>query len=387
MTKPAMEPPPGKESNFDNPNRELYYICIASNAIAMSVCSIFVFFRLWARYRLAMRLRLDDIACVIGYIGFMGYCTMCLLMLRYGGGLHQWDVPDHLITQYNQTVYATMVNYGPTVFAIKAAILLFLASIFSPYKTYVKWIYGFLGVMGVYYVAMLFLKMFICRPISMFWGATTDGECFNQRVLILVDNIISLLSDIVVLLLPCPLTKKLQVGLIAKLKIVAIFGVGGIACIFSLVRLVFIIHNGESPDQTYVFLQINLTGIAECGIGVVCACFPFMPMLWKSILHKDKPGYSSNYSRSQFEMMSSSKQRSRNTGHTPESIHYNEDMGSDENILIPNGKSYVTTKVRAGDDTAEGSTNSIGDGNGGHGTSLDNSHILRTVEVRQYEEH
>lgn len=198
-------------------------------------------------------------------------------MLRYGGGLHQWDVPDHLITQYNQvrlflmpqpepglslsqTVYATMVNYGPTVFAIKAAILLFLASIFSPYKTYVKWIYGFLGVMGVYYVAMLFLKMFICRPISMFWGATTDGECFNQRVLILVDNIISLLSDIVVLLLPCPLTKKLQVGLIAKLKIVAIFGVGGIACIFSLVRLVFIIHNGESPDQTYVFLQINLTG-------------------------------------------------------------------------------------------------------------------------------
>lgn len=60
MTKPAMEPPPGKESNFDNPDRELYYICIASNAIAMSVCSIFVFLRLWARYRLAMRLRLDD---------------------------------------------------------------------------------------------------------------------------------------------------------------------------------------------------------------------------------------------------------------------------------------------------------------------------------------
>jgi hypothetical protein len=109
-------------------------------------------------------------------------------------------------------------------------------------------------------------------------------------------------------------------------------------------------------------------------------------MLWKSILHKDKPGYSSNYSRSQFEMMSSSKPRSRNTGHTPESVHYNEDMGSDENILIPNGKSYVTTNVRAGDGTAEGSTGSIGDGNGGHGASLDDSHILRTVEVRQYEE-
>jgi hypothetical protein len=385
MVKPGMEPPPGKESNFDNPDREMYYICIVSNAIAMSVCSIFMFLRLWARYRLSMRLRIDDIACVIGYIGFMGYCVICLLMLRYGGGLHQWDVPEDLVPNYSQTVYATMVNYGPTVFAIKAAILLFLASVFAPYKTYVKWIYAFLIVMGIYYVVMLFLKMFICRPISMFWGATTDGQCFNQRVLILVDNIISLLSDIVVLLLPCPLTKKLQVGLMAKLKIVAIFGVGGIACIFSLVRLVFIIQNGESQDQTYVFLQINLTGIAECGIGLVCACFPFMPMLWKSILHKDKPGYSSNYSRSQFEMMSGSNKRSRSATNNAESAHYKENMGSDENILIPNGKSYVTTKIRAGDDGTEGS--SVGDENGGHAASLDDSHILRTVEVvRQYEE-
>ncbi|UZP39373.1 hypothetical protein NXS19_007189 [Fusarium pseudograminearum] len=171
----------------------------------------------------------------------------------------------------------------------------------------------------------------------------------------------------------------------AKLKIVAIFGVGGIACIFSLVRLVFIIQKGESQDQTYVFLQINLTGIAECGIGLVCACFPFIPMLWKSILHKEKPGYSSSDSRSQFEMMGGSIKRSRSATDNAESAHYKQNMGSDENILIPNGKSYVTTKIRAGDDGAQ--RNSVGNESGGHGASIDESHILRTVEVvRQYEE-
>ncbi|KAF5027130.1 hypothetical protein F66182_756 [Fusarium sp. NRRL 66182] len=334
MTKPAMEPPPGKESSFDNPDREMYYI-----------------FK----------------------IGFMGYCTICLLMLRYGGGLHQWDVPEHLLPRYNQTVYATMVNYGPTVLAIKAAILLFLARIFSPYKVYVRWIYGFLGVMSAYYIIMLFLKTFICRPISIFWGDPVDGECFNQRVLILVDNIISLLSDLVVLLLPCPLTKKLQVGLAAKLKIAAVFGMGGVACIFGLVRLVIIVQHGESPDQTYTFVKINLLGIAECGIGVVCACLPFLPMLWKSILHKDKPGYSSNYAKSQFEMMNSSNKRSRHTTQTPASIHFNDDLGSDENVLISNGRSQVTTNVRAGHDAAARK--------GRVGASLDDSSILRTVEV------
>lgn len=153
-----------------------------------------------------------------------------------------------------------MVNYGPTVFATKAAILLFLVRIFAPYKTYVKWIYGFLGLMGVYYVVMLVLKILICRPIPFFWGGVEDGKCFNQSILILVDNVISLVSDIVVLLLPCPLTQKLHVGLMAKIKIGLVFGVGGIACVFSLVRLVFIINNGSSEDQTYAFVQINLTG-------------------------------------------------------------------------------------------------------------------------------
>ena len=55
-----MEPPPGMESNFDNPNKEMFYICIVANAIALPVCTLFMGLRLWARYRLSMRLQADD---------------------------------------------------------------------------------------------------------------------------------------------------------------------------------------------------------------------------------------------------------------------------------------------------------------------------------------
>ncbi|KAF4331513.1 integral membrane protein [Fusarium beomiforme] len=388
MVIPAMEPPAGYQSNFNNPNRAMYYICIVSNAIAMPICSIFVILRLWIRYRLSMQLQADDStfrhACNLSHMLTRVYsCLYPWILLKYGGGLHQWDVPDDLMSQYHQTVYATMVNYGPTVFAIKAAILLFLVRIFSPYKTYVKWIHGFLGFMAVYYVVMLFLKIFICRPIPMFWGATSDGKCLNQRALILTDNIISLLSDILILLLPCPLTKKLHLGIKAKLKIIAVFGMGGLACIFSLIRLVFIIKDGKTPDQTYKFIQINLTGIAECGIGVVCACLPLMPMLWKSILHNDKPGYSSN-ARSQFEMMNSSQKRSQNAARNQTSIHHIEAADSDENILITPGKSYITTKVGGRDDITDGG--SAGGDSAGLRASLDQTRIYRTVEFHQYEQ-
>ena len=153
-----------------------------------------------------------------------------------------------------------MVVYGIPAFTAKAAILLFLIRVFSPYRIYAKFIYSFLGILAVYYVLMFFLKVFICRPIAMFWGATTEGECFNQRALILSDNVISLVSDIIILLIPCPLTRNLQVGWKSKVKIGVVFGLGGIACIFSLVRIVLIVKNGNSPDQTYAFTQINLTG-------------------------------------------------------------------------------------------------------------------------------
>lgn len=58
--EPGMEPPPGKVSNFDNPDREMYYICIVSNAIAIPVCTAFMALRIYARYRLRMKPQADD---------------------------------------------------------------------------------------------------------------------------------------------------------------------------------------------------------------------------------------------------------------------------------------------------------------------------------------
>lgn len=58
--EPGMEPPPGEETNFDNPDREMFYICIVSNAIAIPVCTLFFALRLWARIRLRTGLQRDD---------------------------------------------------------------------------------------------------------------------------------------------------------------------------------------------------------------------------------------------------------------------------------------------------------------------------------------
>lgn len=58
--EPGMEPPAGMESNFENPDREMYYICIASNAIAIPVCTAFMALRIYARIRLRQKAQPED---------------------------------------------------------------------------------------------------------------------------------------------------------------------------------------------------------------------------------------------------------------------------------------------------------------------------------------
>jgi hypothetical protein len=155
-----------------------------------------------------------------------------------------------------------MVLYGPCAFCIKASILVFLARIFAPIRKAVIVLYIILGTLLAYYVPVLFLKAAICRPISKFWMPELPGQCFNQRALILADSVISVISDMVLLVAPLPLTCNLQIQKRKRVKIAAVFSAGGLACICSAIRLVDIVQHGMSPNQTLVFMRINLWGYA-----------------------------------------------------------------------------------------------------------------------------
>ncbi|KAL0261449.1 hypothetical protein SLS55_002879 [Diplodia seriata] len=337
-----------------------------------------------------------------------------------------------------QSVYTTQVCYGPTVFATKASILFFLTRVFAPFERYCRFVNLFTMLMGLYYTLMVFLKIFICRPIHLFWTPSSEGQCFDQRSLILADNIISLVTDIAVLIIPCPLAGGLKVATSAKLRIAAAFGAGGLACVCSFIRLIDIIKIGGSPDATYSFTLINLFGIAEVGIGLVCACFPVMPAFWK-YLRKRHPTQmtggsypTSGHGRSQpggrsahrsaasggIELtgkkshLSSTGTRSYVTNEPRTPRHGSMtlggkqnpfDNGSDENMLISHAEGMVTVSVRGGEDLELGRTESAGDhqqggggegGGGGGGVSADygtkrsyeDQGIVRTVEVQMMRE-
>lgn len=146
-------------------------------------------------------------------------------------------------------------------FAVKVALLYIVIRIFSPDRKKVMVVYVILGTLLVYYIPCLIMKIFACRPISAYWEGTENGGwCLNQQKVIMADSVISMVSDLCILVLPLPLMWNLHIQRGKKLRVVGLLGAGGVATAFSVWRLVIMIQDGASPDYTVLFIESVLTG-------------------------------------------------------------------------------------------------------------------------------
>jgi hypothetical protein len=146
--------------------------------------------------------------------------------------------------------------------AVKVTLLLVLAKIYRPCRLGCIAIHSILALNVLYYTIILFVKAFVCVPASAYWtslGQPTD-QCLNRFAVIVADSVVSVVSDMAILVLPIILTWPLQMAVCLKAKVMALLGFGGLAVGFSLYRLVLVISTRNSPDQTIVFMKVLLSG-------------------------------------------------------------------------------------------------------------------------------
>ena len=159
--------------------------------------------------------------------------------------------------------YVATILYCPMAFFTKVAILVLLVRIFAPYRGAVRSIYGILGCLSVYYIVALILKIRMCDPIPLFWLGgllRQDGTCFNLTSVIIADSTFSMVSDLIILLLPIPLTWTLQMSWVLRLRVIGLLSAGGVAVAFSICRLAFVLQEGPSDDMSIFITRIILTG-------------------------------------------------------------------------------------------------------------------------------
>ncbi|KAK8108426.1 hypothetical protein PG984_014227 [Apiospora sp. TS-2023a] len=129
--------------------------------------------------------------------------------------------------------------------------------------------------LGGFYIAGFIVKAQVRHPIQSYWNLHQPGtDVVSQRAVFAADTVMSTISDLAVLILPIPAVVSLKLPLWKKLKIWSMLGLGGIATMAGIVRLIFVLQFQKSNDQSVSFIRFNLFATAELTIGVICACLP-----------------------------------------------------------------------------------------------------------------
>lgn len=111
---------------------------------------------------------------------------------------------------------------------LKSAILLAWIRLFIPRgsRSTLFWvIHIVLWTNVVFYVVIIPVKIFSCRPHAMIWDLTVSGTCINTKLLDIASAVVTLISDLVLLIVP----QKVILGLrLSKKKII------GVSIVFSV---------------------------------------------------------------------------------------------------------------------------------------------------------
>ncbi|GKZ80518.1 hypothetical protein AnigIFM56816_004742 [Aspergillus niger] len=193
--------------------------------------------------------------------------------------------------------YTLTILYVPMVLLAKLTLLTILARLFILRRGQILTVYLTIIITTLYYIIIFFIKIFICNPVSTFWTSPNDPHnpnCLSEGAVFLADAIMSVITDLAILLLPIGLMFPLQLAVVKKVKVGAMLGCGGLAVGFSIYRVVLVVGEGEGGlGDSRVYARVLLSGNAEGGFGLICSCIPALHILLSRVKGKMRKGSTS----------------------------------------------------------------------------------------------
>lgn len=90
-----------------------------------------------------------------------------------------------------------------------------------------RWIWRSLLILSVLYGLVIILEIFlICRPMAVDWNASINGKCGNQIVSYVVLEILGLLLDFIIIMMPIPIIWSSHMNRARRFRFSIIYSIG-----------------------------------------------------------------------------------------------------------------------------------------------------------------
>uniref|UniRef100_A0A8H7K6A6 Rhodopsin domain-containing protein n=1 Tax=Bionectria ochroleuca TaxID=29856 RepID=A0A8H7K6A6_BIOOC len=292
---------------------------IASCSILAGLATIAVALRYYARHLSGAKWQLDDWLIVLALVLHHGLLGASIVTMIDGGlgrdiRLVVTENPTATIPLF-KTLLASEVLYGFSSSTVKLSVLALYWRIF-PTNTvrYSCYILGSICIMWT--VAIEVTNFLQCRPLEAFWHIEMQmlptTKCLDTMLFFLGNSIANCIIDLATILLPIGPVMKLQMNRSKKFAITAIFFLGALAFVASLVRTIMVgkMWKDGNINFTKQFVVPGVTTVIEIYVAIVGACLPVMTPLYRKIRYGDALQNSKNSSGSSKTYYHSGKQSS-----------------------------------------------------------------------------
>jgi hypothetical protein len=263
-------------------------VCLVLSFLSItSVCA-----RLWVRYT-ARGLAADDWLSALSMVFALVYSILCIVRkslslpsphllpdhkasdiltwdieTKYGLGLPIKDRPKENAGPYMRVNYAGRPFYQLGISFFKIALLISYLRLLqgTDKRTYRLIVWISIGLIFLAHLGCTLSLVFACNPVNKSWDPTiTWGSCLPNGPSFTGYAVVTIVSDIVVAIIPIPLLLKLNVSTKKKVGLIGIFLLGLFTTVCSIMRYLQIdrIQNGDGNSTMLV-----LWGTIEFNVGV-----------------------------------------------------------------------------------------------------------------------
>ncbi|KAI6084815.1 hypothetical protein F4821DRAFT_165025 [Hypoxylon rubiginosum] len=293
MSLPKLTPE--EEAHLNDTRQPELWGCLIAFLIINDVVIAGRLWGTWTSVTSRSRVMAEDILIVLSGVFVNAIIANLIAATHYGLGLHVYTVnardpeyPSNLSKTFRH-VWITMVLMSGFFTCIKMTLLFFYKRLFLVGRSGLRifWWANFVYIVLWFFGATSFY-LFQCKPVQWYFiqyferyphlpvPGNMSGQCDATSVVhVALPLIFSLVSDISLLLLPLWAISKLRLNKNKKRGLMAVFGIGLIACLLELGRiLALLIDTDDKTDPSYGVAVFLILTAAEETTAVVCACLP-----------------------------------------------------------------------------------------------------------------
>ncbi|KAM0716933.1 hypothetical protein Q7P37_006785 [Cladosporium fusiforme] len=275
----AMSPPYtlGWVHNLEEAPAESDAASVIALAAAFSTIAVlFTVLRCIQRWKIVSHLGLDDYAIAASALLGVGYSAIAIYQTKWGLGLDQYSFPLENAVPFSRVQYAGGPIYCLAVLGFKVSLLGGYLRVAGFNRTYAILLYVALALVITSQLIFTFLLSFACTPIARQWDPSIPGSCIDTLPTYFALGGTSLAWDILIIILPFPILRRLQLDKRNKVAIAILYGLGFFVTIVQAIR----IHTIAALATYTESKPIIQWSIVEINMGVIVACVPaFSPLL------------------------------------------------------------------------------------------------------------